>query len=430
MCDTFVALSSTTATGAILLGKNADTEINEAQHVLMLPRHSYLEGAQVRITHRLIPQARETYEVLLDKSFWTYGGEIGVNEYGVAIGNEAVFSNRICNGDGVITIDMVRLMLERSRNRRETVELAKQLLSAYGQGGNCELRGNSHFDGSFIIADKSGAIVLETAGQDWATREVKGFATISNGYSIGTDWEETSLDTKDGMRRHFGETVADCEKTRVCAAAERQKTSHDFMAARAGHITVRTLADLLRNTGDDSDYHPMKAERPTRICMHAAAHKHRLLQSTGALISDTRGDDVMAWVTATSATDLSIFKPAFPGIALPDLGPMPRESNTPGAYWWRHEALHRRAMSDYPALATEIRNDFESLEGTFFACSETVRKGSAKEKASFVAECWRQADAAEAQWISKLQARQYFIENLDYRKMWDDYNRAACLDIG
>src|ERR1700678_3151095 len=141
MCDTFVALPGTTATGAVLLAKNADTEINEAQHVLRLPRRSYPEGVQVRITHRVIPQARETYEVLLDKSFWLHGGEIGVNEHGVAIGNEAVFSNRPSQGDGVITIDMLRLMLERAKTKEEAVDLAKHLLSTYGQGGNCELRG-------------------------------------------------------------------------------------------------------------------------------------------------------------------------------------------------------------------------------------------------------------------------------------------------
>lgn len=430
MCDTFVALPGTTATGAVLLAKNADTEINEAQHVLRLTRRSYPDGVQVHITHRLIPQARETYEVLLDKSFWLYGGEIGVNEHGLAIGNEAVFSNRPSQADGVITIDMLRLMLERAKTTEEALDLAKHLLSTYGQGGNCELRGNSHFDGSYIIADKRGAIVLETAGPDWAVRKVKGFAAISNGYTIGADWAETSLDPKNGARFDFAALVADCEKARTCGAQERQETSHEFLAARIGKITVRTMADLLRHTGEDADYEPMKARRPTNICMHAAAYEHRFLQSTGALISDTRGEDVMAWVTATSCTDLSIFKPVFLGIDLPDLGPMPHESYTPNAYWWRHELLHRRAMADYPVLVRDIRSDFESLEDTFFALSETVRKGTAKEKASFVAECWRQADAAEAGWISRLDTRHSCIENPDYRKMWDDYNRAACLYLG
>ena len=92
MCDTFVALPETTATGGVLLAKNADTEINEAQHVFKMPRRQFAEGAQVRVTHMLIPQPRETYEYVIDKSFWLYGGEIGLNEHGVAVGNEAVFS--------------------------------------------------------------------------------------------------------------------------------------------------------------------------------------------------------------------------------------------------------------------------------------------------------------------------------------------------
>ena len=36
----------------------------------------------LRTTHLVIPQARETHEVIIDKSFWTWGGEIGVNEHG------------------------------------------------------------------------------------------------------------------------------------------------------------------------------------------------------------------------------------------------------------------------------------------------------------------------------------------------------------
>ena len=55
---------------AVLLEKSADTEINEAQHVLKRPRRDRPEGAMVGLTHLVIPQARRTHEVLLDKSFW------------------------------------------------------------------------------------------------------------------------------------------------------------------------------------------------------------------------------------------------------------------------------------------------------------------------------------------------------------------------
>ena len=428
MCDTFVALSDSTANGSVLLAKSADTEVNEAQHFLRLPARDYAEGAQVRVTHRVIPQARHTYEALIDKSFWLYGGEIGVNEHGVAVGNEALFSTIASDGDGVVLIDLLRLIIERCATRHEAVDLVAQMLTEFGQGGNCELRGNSHFDGSFIVSDRTGAVVIETAGRQWAAREVKGIGSISNGYTIGADWDKSSLALDNGTKPDFGRLVGDPEKTRCVAAVERQRSSQEFLAARQGRITVRTMADLLRYTGPGA-YTPLDGESPTRICMHAAPYDFRLWQATGALIADTRGDDVMAWVTATSGTDVSIFKPAFFGVDLPDLGPMPREYFTPGAYWWKHEFLHRRAMSDYDRLMPEIRASFEALEDEFFRDSETVRRGGTQEKADFVADCWRRADAARDGWIEKLEAKNYFIENSAYRNMWDQFNRAASLPL-
>ena len=428
MCDTFVALPEATATGGVLLAKNADTEINEAQHVFKMPRRQFADGAQVRVTHMLIPQVRETYEYVIDKSFWLYGGEIGLNEHGVAVGNEAVFSTRPSDKDGVILIDLLRLILERAQNRHEAVDLVASLLDRFGQGGNCELRGNSHFDGSFIVSDRDGAVVIETAGKDWAAREVTGLGSISNGYTIGNDWDRSSLSGSNGSRPDFGGLVEDREKTRCVGAAERQSMSHGFLEARRGRIDVRAMADLLRYTGE-GDYDPMQGEFPVRICMHAAPYPHRLWQATGALIADVRGEDAMAWVPATSGPVVSIFKPVFFGVDLPDLGPMPTESYTPGSYWWRHEFLHRRAMADYRNLVPEIRADFEALEADFFAAAETVRKAGPGENQAFVSDCWRRADEASAAWVAKLERRNYFVADSAYRAMWKTFNDAASFPL-
>lgn len=428
MCDTFVALAPATATGGVLLAKNADTEVNEAQHLLRLPARRWSEGAQVHVTHRVIPQPRETFEVLIDKSFWTYGGEIGVNEHGVAIGNEAVFSNRPSAGDGVTLIDFLRLMLERARDRHEAVAVTTELLAAYGQGGNCEMRGNGHYEGSFLISDRTGALVLETAGGDWATREVAGFASISNAYTIRDDWTATSLDGGAG-RVDFAAAVGDPEPSIACGALERRRASHDFLARYQGSIGVRTMADLLRYTGDDGDYHPADGDRATRICMHAGPVETRFWQATGSMISDVRGDSIVVWATATSGPDCSVFKPAFFGVDLPDLGPMPREYDTPGAYWWRHERLHRRVMADYRAIVADLRPEIETLEDGFFAMAETARRGSQAEKAEFAAHCWREADALEARWLARLENRPYHFSRADYGAMWHRFNSAASLEL-
>ena len=51
MCDSFVALGDSTARGSVLLAKSADTEVNEAEHVVRFEARDYPDGALVRITH-------------------------------------------------------------------------------------------------------------------------------------------------------------------------------------------------------------------------------------------------------------------------------------------------------------------------------------------------------------------------------------------
>ena len=76
MCDSYAVLPSATTTGTTLAAKNADCEINEAQAVLQLSRRRYPEGALMRASHIVIPQTHETHEIIIDKSYWTWGGVI------------------------------------------------------------------------------------------------------------------------------------------------------------------------------------------------------------------------------------------------------------------------------------------------------------------------------------------------------------------
>jgi dipeptidase len=133
----------------MLFAKSADCEVNEANAVVRIPRRKHVRGEAVRLTHLVIPQAEETYELLLTKAFWTYGCEIGVNEYGLAMGEEAVFTTEpVEEKDGIIGPDLMRIGLERARTCQEAIQVMTALLEQYGQGGSAELKGNSHFDSS------------------------------------------------------------------------------------------------------------------------------------------------------------------------------------------------------------------------------------------------------------------------------------------
>ncbi|MFM9709680.1 hypothetical protein, partial [Streptomyces galilaeus] len=83
-------------------------------------------------------QAKHTYKVLLSKPFWIWGAEMGVNEHGVVIGNEAIFSKVPAEKDGkLIGMDLLRLGLERGSTAKEAMEMIIALLEEFGQGGNC-----------------------------------------------------------------------------------------------------------------------------------------------------------------------------------------------------------------------------------------------------------------------------------------------------
>jgi secernin len=240
MCDTFVALPPATKGKAVILGKSADCRVNEAHALVHVPRRSHVEGELVLATHLQIPQVRETYEIVLSKSFWTWGGEIGVNEYGVAIGNEAVFTNVMGyeKVDGLITMDLLRLGLERAKTAREAVAVMGEAVHRFGQGGNCELQGNSHWDSSYLISDSEEAWVLETAGREWAAKKVGPVASISNAFTIQKDWDLCSL-SNGKHALDWAAAFADWTPVPLIGSIERQKTTCDFLKGFGKDIDIR-----------------------------------------------------------------------------------------------------------------------------------------------------------------------------------------------
>ncbi|MFV2067260.1 MAG: C69 family dipeptidase [Pirellulales bacterium] len=430
MCDTFVALGNSTASGSVLLAKSADTEVNEAEHVVRYPRREYGEGALVRITHRTIPQARVTHETILGRSFWAWGAELGCNEHGVAVGNEAAFSNQKAETDGTCCLDLCRLPVERGETARQAVEVVGQVVEAFGQGGNCQMMGNFPFDTGLLIADRHEAYVVNCAGKHWAARKVDDVMAISNRYQITDDWDMSSLQPGNGAKPDFRATFADEKRENEAAALKRECRALELLQARKGSITVKDMADILRDLGDDPDsYNIPEDELPTRICMHAGPSELRFWHATGAMITDSSDEGVLVWMTATSATDLSIFKPLFFGAEMPDMGPPPMGIHTDGSLWWKHEHLHRRAVADYHALKADIRGDFDALETEFFAEGPSVKKADAHIKTNFVKDCWRRAEEATDRWIEKLERRNYFIADPAYRAMWDRFNREGSMPI-
>jgi dipeptidase len=122
--------------GRALFGKNSDRSPNEPQVVEYYPTLKH-HAKTVQTTYIEVEQVKETKAMILSRPSWMWGGEMGVNECGVIIGNEAVFTKGKYGETGLTGMDMLRLALERSETAKDALQCIVGLLEKYGQGGNC-----------------------------------------------------------------------------------------------------------------------------------------------------------------------------------------------------------------------------------------------------------------------------------------------------
>ena len=194
VCDTLWALGER---GAIF-AKNSDRPPSEVQLVASHPRRP--KGATVRTQYLTLPDAGAGACVLA-RPTWLWGAEHGVNEHGVAVGNEKIYTtvDPATAPRALIGMDLVRLALERARTADEALEVVTGLLGSCGQGGVGDATFDDAYFSSFLLADHRSAWVLETAGRTWAARPAERQAAISNRISIGTEWTRGSADLVPGV---------------------------------------------------------------------------------------------------------------------------------------------------------------------------------------------------------------------------------------
>jgi secernin len=339
VCDTVVVVGD----DGVWFAKNSDRDANEAQVLEWHPAASHPPGTHLRCTHVTVPQAPRTHAVLLSRPFWMWGAEMGTNEHGLTIGNEAVFATGGAAATGLTGMDLLRLALERARTVEEAIEVIVDLLERHGQGGRCGLEDPTfRYDSSFLLADPSGAAVLETAGRAWAVEWVDhGVRSISNGYSIPA----------------FAAAHADRLRERVAACEVR--------AARTATLARGDLAAmvaLLRDHGPDRTgprYRPHHGAL-TAPCAHAGGLL-AATQTTASWVSELRTERVRHLATGTAAPCTSVVLPLAVDRPLP-LGPVPDGHADADSWWWQHERVHRRAIRDAGRWLPRLAQDRVALE--------------------------------------------------------------------
>ncbi len=369
MCDTVVALPEATRGGVTVFAKNSDREPNEAQVLEFRPRLRHDEE-YVKCTYIEVPQVKETYAVLISRPFWMWGAEMGVNEWGLAIGNEAVFTREPYRKSGLTGMDMLRLALERCRTAREAVNFIVGLLASYGQGGNCGYARKMYYHNSFLMADPREAWILETAGEYWVARRVRGAGSISNALTISGEWDLAHPEVIDhaverGWCRgeddfSFARCYSDRLYTWIARGRERQMYTQRMLEERAGSIDLAYVMRIMRSHHGGPGFEPPRGSMRD-VCMHAGGFT-RPSQTVGSQVSLLYGKVGIHWFTATSTPCISIYKPVFIEAGLPDLGPKPGGTYDPRTVWWRHERLYRSMVCSYRRYAPGFMREIRAIE--------------------------------------------------------------------
>ncbi|PCJ51817.1 MAG: peptidase U34 [Candidatus Hydrogenedentota bacterium] len=395
MCDTLVIVEP----NRVLFAKNSDRDANEGQNLVWTPRRQSPSGSTLRCTYIDIPDIVETNATLISQPFWMWGGEIGTNEHGVTIGNEAVFTNQTYEKEpGLLGMDLLRLALERASTARAAVDVITALLQKYGQGGGCGHENRKFtYHNSFIIADPTTAFVLETAGRKFAMEEVTGARSISNGLTISG----------------FNEQYTDTVNTYGCGCRIRQPRTQALAEKATG---VADMMHILQDHGEGHEHPHYKWMHGglSAPCVHAGG-LFANSQSTASWVSQLTPDACAHWATATSGPCTGLFKPVH--VSEP-IDIKPAGDTDDDSLWWRHEHLQRMVAHDPQLLRPLFIEERDHVQADWIA--------NPPESAAAFA----QADDLLAQWTQKVTLHPTADTRPPWAKRyWDKRNKRANISL-
>ena len=417
-CDSFVVTPAASACGSMLLGKNSDRPVNEAQPLRHFPARRPASGDRLQLAYVEIADDVATLAHVGASPYWCWGHELGLNERGVAIGNEALFTRDLAReqararaGDppepGILGMELVRLGLERGRTAAEALEVMTALLERHGQWGAGVPGGpaaEGAYDNSYLIADAREAWVLETTGRRWVARRVEEHTwSISNQATIRTGWDRASGDlpdhavasgwwpSEDAHRLDFAEAYTDPQVPLQVSHIRLQRSRQLLRdAVTRGEADVAAAMTVLRDhyEGTFLGGPYFNAARPDflTLCMHAHPSGFTWGNTASSAVFVLPSDDrppYLWWAAATPCT--SAYVPVFveelpetlgrPGTArLSSFNPehAPQDAPADGSYWWTFQRLLDTVKGDalgsaYAERQPQVRTAFDGLEAEWRA---------------------------------------------------------------
>jgi secernin len=416
-----------------MLGKNSDRPVFDCQPLMFNGRKTWPAGSTINLGRITIPQVGATYATLGSSPYWCWGYEEGINEHGVAIGNEGIWT-KVLTGNlsahvenhgpdlGPTGMDLLRLGLERGKTARAALNVITSLVERYGQFGSGIPNAAAvvgAYENSYIIADASEAWVLETAGTHWIAKRVgEGTTSISNTLSLTTTWDRASaglaryavdrgwwpqekIDAFDFTQAYH--EVGPEQTARRQRALQRANCSARLLRERQGRITKRWMMNIAR---DRSSTPSIDLDQTASSCVAILPNQPDLLP-------------VFWWCPSTPSS--SCYIPFFVhGSALPAVvstaGTYGKRTQAPSqaevdtfseqSFWWLFRDLVDKTNRDWKRRNQVVRSEFDALENEFAeGVPGVVQKAVELRASGQPEEAARALDAYSAACVSKARER-------------------------
>jgi secernin len=396
MCDSLCSRQA----DRTLFAKSSDRPPSEPQVVEHRRRRS--GGGRLRAQYLALDDLGAA-ALVGSRPIWTWGLEHGVNEHGVAIGNEQLWTvdDPRHEPDALTGLDLVRLGLERGRTAEEAVDVVVSLIEEHGQGGIADRDEQKAYFSSFLVADPKEAWTLETSARSWAARRTDpdepGMA-LSNRISLSTHWSRASRDVEeagdfDRWRRASSPTAHADKRLAVTAGCVSSPTDRPTAAALAGVLRDHDgepWGRPDRHEGLPSPLPPAVIDRNgtgVSVCMHL----HDVQATTSSMIAllPRDGGLIRIWSLLGSPC-VGLFVPSFP-FDDSDAVPVGWASATT---WQRFRRLRdrvERARADEPGSVDElarIRAVWAPLEHDLWAEADDLASAERPARTAWSATVW------------------------------------------
>ena len=401
MCDTLYAGAVAAALPAggtepcgTWFAKNSDRSPDEPQALCLVPKS--MPGSPLVIGGRAFPAGSGRHACALSRPSWMEGGEMGLNDAGLAIGNEAVFPRRPPAKDGILGMDLLRAALVSCSGADEAADYICSFVEDHAQGGNGAYHGKLYYDNSYLAADRRGAWIIETAGRRWARKRVEGIASISNCYSLERDWDAVDADSAAVLDRaghdrgswralvqnplYLAFTRGDTrrrltrESMEGSLAARAAGTVAGGAAAHGTHgpASGPDLSVMLSALREHGHYLPGRHGSLSSPCVHEGGFPvNNATTASMAVGWPADAEACLLWFTGSSLPCVSLFKPLI--LAGGEFVPLWTDydygegSESACAYWGRHRDWSRSggnsALSRDPGFIARRDAAQERLSG-------------------------------------------------------------------